>query len=319
MLQQTQVAVVVPYFERWMAQFPTIASLAAADLDQVIKAWEGLGYYSRARNLHRAAKQIMEKYGGMLPQTEPELLSIKGLGPYTVGAIRAFAFQQRAAAVDGNVLRVLARHDLVEEDISKAHVIKQLRARALEILPDYEPWVISEALIELGATVCTRTPQCNLCPLQTSCLSYAQGATHRLPNKGKRPVVEVLHRTVALVTTADRQILVRRCIQEKVMQDLHEFPSLPLVHPVEAPTQLHVQWSSYFAEHKVELEAMSQHRLAPVKHSYTRYRVTLFPVIYRCESATPIPEFFWMPIQRLSDLAFSSGHRKFLSPLLKDL
>lgn len=319
MLQQTQVAVVIPYFERWMSLFPSIACLAAAESDQVIKAWEGLGYYSRARNLHSAAKQIIERHGGELPQTEHELLLIKGLGPYTVGAIRAFAFKQKAAAVDGNVIRVLARHDLIEDDVSKSRIISQLRTRVLDILPDAEPWIVSEALIELGATVCSRKPQCSLCPLRGSCQAHAKDKAHTLPNKGKRVIVETLYRSVALIMSFDDQILVRRCAQSEIMQDLHEFPALALEHPTDEPTQLHAQWSEHWSQLGSPLALTFIRALAPVKHSYTRYRVTLFPKVFRSDSTPDIAGFFWTPIRRLPDLAFSSGHRQLLPNLLQDL
>ena len=156
MLQQTQVSVVIPYFDRWMNRFPTLRHLAKATLDEVIKEWEGLGYYSRARNLHEGARYVLEKHEGILPETREELQKIKGLGPYTIGAIRSFAFHHKAAAVDGNVIRVLARYFKIEDDIAKPKTIQMIRDRAEAILPEIEPWIVAEALIELGATLCTK-------------------------------------------------------------------------------------------------------------------------------------------------------------------
>ena len=154
MLQQTQVAVVIPYFLHWMQRFPTIHHLAKASLDEVVKAWEGLGYYSRVRHLHEAAKYLVEHFNGQLPSEEEDLKKIKGLGPYTIGAILSFAFHQKKAAVDGNVIRVLTRYFGLEEDISKVATVNKLRQLAQELLPDEEPWIVNEALIELGATLC---------------------------------------------------------------------------------------------------------------------------------------------------------------------
>lgn len=312
MLQQTQVAVVIPYFERWMQQFPTVEQLAAAPLDSVIKAWEGLGYYSRARNLHAAAKQIMECFGGQLPEDELSLRSIKGLGPYTVGAIRAFAFRQKAAAVDGNVLRVLSRYLLIEEDLSKPKVVEQIRQKAYDLLPDFEPWVTAEALIELGATVCTRSPQCHRCPLQSACKAYAAGMAQQLPNKGKKVATELLFRAVALVL-AGEQVLVRRCQKGEIMSDLHEFPFVDLPKGKGA--------GSRDVKNRFETEwGMSLHvvtSLSEVKHTFTRYRATLFPTVFETAEPRFIPGYFWTPVECLPFLAFSSGHRQLMQSLLQ--
>ena len=166
MLQQTQVSVVVPYFIRWMKKFPTISALAAAQCEDVIKTWEGLGYYSRARNLHKGAQTIVSNYNGKLPKTRNELLAIKGLGLYTANAILAFAFKKKAAPVDGNVRRVLARYDGVYESIDKTKVQKEIQSRAEKLLPERQSYLISEALIELGALICKKKTQ--LCPMPLS-------------------------------------------------------------------------------------------------------------------------------------------------------
>lgn len=304
MLQQTRVSVVIPYFERWMQQFPTISQLASAPLDSVIKAWEGLGYYSRARNLHLAAKQIMEHHQGTLPDSEVALQRLKGLGPYTIGAIRAFAFKQRAAAVDGNVVRVLARHDLISDDIGKPSTLTAIRKRALEILPEAEPWVIAEALIELGATVCNRKPNCIECPLQGSCKAFRRGTMHLYPVKKTKISIQALTKSVAVIM-ADGHALVKRCESGKVMSDLHEFPSLPTdmgdLHP-----HLESLWT---------LELHPKAKLKEIQHSYTRYKVTLLPTLYSTPSLFPIPGYFWHPIATLNQLAFSAGHRQLLSQL----
>lgn len=169
MLQQTQVAVVIPYFQRWMERFPTIQALAESSIEDAIKQWEGLGYYARAKNLHAGAKQVVANFDGELPSKVEALSRIKGLGPYTVGAIRAFAFHERSAAVDGNVLRFLTRYFAIEEDIAKIGTQKKITALAESLLPEKEPWVFAEALIEFGATVCKKAPLCFECPLNKSC------------------------------------------------------------------------------------------------------------------------------------------------------
>lgn len=153
MLQQTRASVVIPYFERWMELFPGPHVLARAPLEEVIKAWEGLGYYGRARHLHEGARQIVHQFNGLLPSKREQLEKIKGLGPYMVNAILSFAFHQRAAAVDGNVSRVLARHFMIEDDIARHATKKRIQAFADEVLDIKKPWITAEALIELGATL----------------------------------------------------------------------------------------------------------------------------------------------------------------------
>jgi A/G-specific DNA glycosylase len=196
MLQQTRATVVVPYFEKWMEMFPTVQALAEAPLEQVIKAWEGLGYYSRARRLHAAAIYLVLKFGGSLPETKEDLASIPGLGPYTVGALLSFAFQKRAPAVDGNVARVLARYFLIEENIQKATAKRKLEQLAEKFLDEKKPWVTAEALIELGASICSRKPQCEVCPLQQSCLGRQSGKAEYLPLQGPSASTTSLFRSV---------------------------------------------------------------------------------------------------------------------------
>ncbi len=220
MLQQTQVAVVIPYFNSWMQKFPTLAALAEASLEEVIKAWEGLGYYSRARNLHKAAQMVMKEFQGELPKTAEELDRLPGFGPYTIGAVLSFAFQKRAPAVDGNVVRVLSRFFASDKDCSQRQHYEEL---TLSVLTEKEPWVTMEGLIELGAKVCQRTPKCSECPLLEECQAYRQGKTEDFPIKRKRPATICLERQVAIIRCND-EILVRQEKEGKVMAGLYEFP-----------------------------------------------------------------------------------------------
>ena len=160
MLQQTQVSVVESYFYNWMKLFPTIQELAKTPISKVLKAWEGLGYYSRARNLHDGARMVCRDFKGVLPNDRDSLLKIKGLGPYTVAAILNFAFHQRSAAVDGNVLRVISRYDTIKEEIDKSIAFQKVVSRVENVLPLKEPWVAMEGFIELGALICKKKIPC---------------------------------------------------------------------------------------------------------------------------------------------------------------
>ncbi|MBU1897842.1 A/G-specific adenine glycosylase, partial [Myxococcota bacterium] len=184
MLQQTRVSSVIPYFERFIARFPDPASLAAAPLDDVLSLWAGLGYYARARNLHAAAGQIVARHGGVIPDDPAAFAALKGVGRYTLGAVMSIAFGRRLPALDGNLTRVICRLDLIEEDPRAKATQDRLWRRAAALVDDPQPGEINQALMELGATVCTpKSPACLLCPLAAHCRARAEGAAARLPKK----------------------------------------------------------------------------------------------------------------------------------------
>jgi A/G-specific adenine glycosylase len=200
MLQQTQVATVIPYFLRFIQRLPTLARLAAADEQTVLKLWQGLGYYSRARNLQLAAKRIVLQHGGEIPRDVMQLLELPGVGQYTAGAIASLAYDVRAPILDGNVTRVLCRLDGIENDPRGKEIQSRLWARAEEILPRTRIGDFNSALMELGATVCTpRAPQCPVCPLRSECQALAKGLQQRIPApKAARPVPLVKRSTWCL-------------------------------------------------------------------------------------------------------------------------
>ena len=212
MAQQTQIATVVPYFERFVAAFPTVEALAAAPQQAVLKLWQGLGYYRRARNLHAAAQQIVERCNGRVPQTVEALLELPGVGRYTAGAVASVAYGVPAPIVDGNVARVLARYFLIEEAVDRPAVQRQVWRRAGELVQrSGQPADFNQAVMELGALVCTpRSPGCLVCPLRESCGALRQGSTESLPKKTpKRPPTAVVHRVLAL-RRGERYLFVQR-------------------------------------------------------------------------------------------------------------
>jgi A/G-specific adenine glycosylase len=210
-----------------METFPTLEAFAAASLETVLKSWEGLGYYARVKNMLAAARSIVEHYGGVFPSTEEALLQIKGIGDYTQGAIRSFAFHQPAAAIDGNVARLLSRFLASEAAIDHPRVKRNLRIYVEKILPDEEPWLVTEGLIELGALVCGKVPQCGVCPLQRECRAYHLQSQDILPRKKARMQTTYLRRVVAVILSKERRILLGKGKEREVMADLHEFPFLP--------------------------------------------------------------------------------------------
>jgi A/G-specific adenine glycosylase len=304
MLQQTQVSVVISYFERWMHRFPTIRSLAAASIDDVLKQWEGLGYYSRARYLHEGAKYVVEHFNGQLPSSPTELKKIKGLGSYTVGAIMNFAFHQRMAAVDGNVLRVLARYYGLQDDISKVQTVKKISQMVESLLPEEEPWVISEALIEIGATVCMKKPKCEECPIIKGCKAFEKGLVSQLPVKSSKVVTTPLYRTVAVILSGNK-ILIGRGAKGKVMADLYEFPYFELDSLLCDPQILVQKIHSQF-----KFETTWVRSLSRVTHSFTRYRAHLIPHLLTIKESGKVEGFEWLSLDCLKKQPFSSGHRR---------
>jgi A/G-specific adenine glycosylase len=229
MLQQTRVAAVVPYFERWMARFPTIAALAEAPLDDVLAAWAGLGYYSRARNLHRCARQVVASHGGALPASAAALRGLPGIGPYTAGAIASIAFDQQEPLVDGNVARVLARVYAIDDDIKSPAAGRVLWRLAAQMVPAGAPGDFNQGLMELGATVCTPlSPACLLCPLATLCRARAQGREHELPRMParKRPHELPLIDARALWIERRGKLLLARRTPEGLYGGLWELPQI---------------------------------------------------------------------------------------------
>jgi A/G-specific adenine glycosylase len=306
MLQQTRASVVIPYFERWMELFPDPQVLARASLEEVIKAWEGLGYYGRARHLHEGARQIVDQFSGKIPKKREHLEKIKGLGPYMVNAILSFAFHQRAAAVDGNVSRVLARHFLIEDDILRHASKKKIQMLADELLDETKPWVTAEALIELGATICSQKPLCESCPLRETCLAFKENRADQFPIKSREQSLTTLSRSVAVIEE-NNSVLVKKGAPGKVMADLYEFPYFEgLARPL--PQHIQALWG---------LQTTFVRSLPFVQHSFTRYQAHLFPIYLRALTRKEIPDYEWVSLDDISQLPFSAGHRRILEHFLK--
>ncbi|ETT60403.1 A/G-specific adenine glycosylase [Paenibacillus sp. FSL H8-0457] len=228
MLQQTRVDTVIPYFHRFIERFPTIQSLADAPEDDVLKCWEGLGYYSRARNLQAAARQVTEQYDGVMPSGKDEVSGLKGIGPYTSGAIRSIAFNIPAAAVDGNVMRVLSRYFLIEEDIMKVKTRTKMEDLVLTLVPDGRASDFTQALMELGALICTpKSPKCLVCPVMEHCSARLEGKEESLPIKTKAKPPRPEYRLTAIVEGTgvhEGKILIRKRPAAGLLAGMWELP-----------------------------------------------------------------------------------------------
>ena len=223
MLQQTRVETVLGYYARFLERFPTVADLAAVPEDDVLKMWEGLGYYSRARNLHKGAQQVMAEYGGVIPSNVEQLRKISGIGPYTAGAIASIAFDQPVPAVDGNVIRVVSRLRGIRENVGIPSVRRALEGEAASLVPQDRPGDFNQALMDLGATICTPgTPACEKCPLQGECDAFSAGDAEELPILPRKNPPKVIDYTVCLIFSGNRVLMRQRT--EAMLRGLWVFP-----------------------------------------------------------------------------------------------
>lgn len=313
MLQQTVASVVIPYFLKFLKLFPTIEALANAEDEKLLKAWEGLGYYSRVKNLRKGAKYILETHQGLIPSDKEALLKVPGIGPYTAGAILSFAFHQRALAIDGNVTRVICRLYAINEDILKAKTKKQIEHHLLSFLPDKEPYIAMEGLIELGALVCKKAPLCSVCPLKSHCQGLKLGNPTLYPIKTKKLQITAIYRAVSLILFEEK-ILLRKVPEDEIMGGLHEFPYFEINEEGLKEDELIEAISEKF---KVETRLLKD--LPKGSHTFTRYKATLFPSLLKVTSniipKTPSADYFWAELKTLNTLPFSSGHKKLLNSL----
>lgn len=227
MSQQTRIEAMKPYYENWMEQFPTKEALAAADEDTVVKAWQGLGYYSRARNLRLGVREVMTKYGGEMPRTRKEVESLKGVGAYTAGAILSLAFNQREAAIDGNVLRVYARLYAVREDIMRTAGKKAIAALVEETLPYDRPGDFNQSLMDFGSSICIpKAPRCEGCPLRRWCQADALGIAAELPVRIVKKSVPIISVVTGLIRNEKGEYLLHRRPATGLLHSMWEFPNV---------------------------------------------------------------------------------------------
>lgn len=242
MLQQTQVDTVIPYFERFIERFPTVHALAAAAEEDVLKAWEGLGYYTRARHLHSAAKDVVELYGGVVPDDLPSISRLKGIGPYTAGAILSLAYGRREPAVDGNVMRVMARLFSLRDDIAKAATRVKIEALVRHLLPPAAPGTFNESLMELGALICTpRNPACLICPLLAECQAQKAGIHDQLPVKRRKPQIKSVSLVCGVIVRQGRVLVCRRP-DRGLLAGMWEFPNTEHTEVSRLLPELGIAW-----------------------------------------------------------------------------
>lgn len=236
MLQQTRIEAVIPYYHRFITALPNISSLANASEESLLKLWEGLGYYSRARNLQKAAQVITQQYDGKMPADYDRLLALPGIGPYTAGAIASIAFSIPAPAVDGNVMRVLARLLGDDTDVLSTEGKKRFTDYVWELIPEQQPGRFNQAIMELGEVIClpTGTPRCSECPLKSECVAYRNGCVDQLPVRIKKTSRRIENRAIALVVTEEKtpRILLHHRSSSGLLSGMWEFPNTLKIDPL---------------------------------------------------------------------------------------
>jgi len=326
MLQQTQIATVIPYYKRWMTRFPTVQGLAAAPLDDVLKLWEGLGYYSRARNLHTAAQQVVNEFNGRLPPTAKQLQTLKGIGRYTAGAIASIAFDEPVPVLDGNVIRVFSRLTDLADNVTTSATQKHLWQLAESIVPATRAGDFNQALMELGQQVCVpQKPMCLLCPLAASCLARQRGTQLERPVKPPRKntphydvVAGIIWEQGTVEPDRDARFLIAKRPFNGLLGGLWEFPGGKQEEGETLPEALQREIIEEL-DMTVEVGTFQ----TSIKHAYTHFRITLhaFHAIHLdgAPQHLGVADHAWVTMAQLDQYAFAVTDQKIIASLQENL
>ncbi|MDR8393189.1 A/G-specific adenine glycosylase [Aliifodinibius sp. S!AR15-10] len=317
MLQQTRVDQATPYFHRFIERFPTVEDLAEADQQEVLKVWEGLGYYSRARHMHHAAQKVVEDFDGQLPETWDGITSLKGIGPYTASAILSIAFEKPYAVVDGNVIRVISRYFGIEDDVRRTATKNRIQELVDDLIDDERPGDFNQALMELGATVCAPSnPDCENCAVNAECVAYKTVKTDEIPYKSpakKRPHHQI---GVGIIKNKDDQVLIALRPDDAMLGGLWEFPGgkqkdgeeieETVVRELQEELGVQVEISKPFMK---------------LDHAYSHFKITMHAFLCELQDGTPEPnssqQVKWISIDELEDYPFPKANRRLTEKLMK--
>ncbi len=317
MLQQTRVDTVIPYYNRFLEAFPTVQDLAEADQQKVLKLWEGLGYYSRARNMHQAAKTVHKKFNGKFPDTYSGLMQLKGIGPYTAAAVSSIAFQKKQAVVDGNVIRVLCRFYGIEDNIRLTSTKKEVQNLADKLIPADNPGDFNQAVMELGATVCTPAKvNCGGCPLSVNCSALSMAKTETIPYKSKKKKVPHHQIAVGIIVNQKNQLLIALRPNDAMLGGLWEFPGGKNVSQESLPQTVKRELKE---ELGVDVNVYS--RFMKLNHAYSHFKITLHAYWCGIQSGTPEPrssqEINWVHLHQIDQYPFPKANKTLIENLKK--
>ena len=308
MLQQTRVDTVIPYFTRFIEQFPTIQALAEAEEDKVLKAWEGLGYYSRARNLQSAVKEVHEKYNGQVPNNQQEISTLKGVGPYTAGAILSIAYGLPEPAVDGNVMRVLARILSIWADIAKPSTRKIFEEAVRRFISHENPSFFNQGLMELGALICTPTsPSCLLCPVREHCQAFSEGTVQELPIKTKTKKQKNVQIAAAVLENDEGKILIHKRPNTGLLANLWEFPNVEVhLSYINEKTQLK---ESVLSAYRADIEVSEM--IGQIEHVFSHLTWNINAYKGKVQSSIEeTDDLKLVTVKEMEAYAFSVSHQK---------
>lgn len=309
MLQQTKVDTVIPYFTMFTEQFPTISDLADADEEKVLKAWEGLGYYSRARNLHHAVKEVKAEYGGIVPNNPQQFSNLKGVGPYTTGAVMSIAYDRPEPAVDGNVMRVMSRVLAIWDDIAKVSTRKLFEEIIRRIIPHFNPSFFNQGLMELGALICTpQSPACMICPVNQHCRAFEQGVQQELPVKAKKKQPRTAFMVAGIFTDKQGRIVVNKRPSQGLLANLWEFPNVE-VSSREGEREALIRYCDESLHTQITIRGM----LPSVKHIFSHVIWEINVYVGEIVDYGVLPEnVLLLKEEDIEQLAISVSHQKIL-------
>lgn len=310
MLQQTKVATVIPYYQRFLKRFPKLEDLAGADEEEVLKLWEGLGYYSRARNLHQAVREVRDSYGGKVPDNPKELSKLKGIGPYTKGAILSIAYNQKQPAVDGNVMRVLSRWFTLFDDIAQPRTRTKMEKIAMELISEEAPGDFNQALMELGATICTPTsPSCLFCPVPELCNAYQAGLQDELPVKKKKKAPNKTN-VLFLAIRVKEELLLEKRPPKGLLAGLWSLPTIEYKQTDNWKEKVENYCSSWQSSFQIKGE------IAEFEHifSHRHWNILLLEIEFSQKPLLP-SNYSWVFLHQLDHYAFANVYAKALQIL----
>ncbi len=315
MLQQTRVETVIPYYHHFLEQFPTVEVLAGASLQDVLKVWENMGYYGRARHLQAAAREIVNEKGGAIPRTWDELMRLPGIGVYTAGAILSFAFAERVPAVDGNVRRVLCRLFLIQEPLDRAQTERHIFELAASLVPEKNPGAFNQGLMDIGAAICSsRSPSCSSCPLGRLCLAFAEGVQADLPVRRRPRPPPHKEMTAGIIYDRRGRVLIVERPPSGLLGGLWKFPG-----GEKRPGETTPKALRRTIKEETGLKVLVREPIAKIEHRYTHFRMTL--LAHRCSprnanSGRPISQRIqWVDPRALRKLPFSRADQKIIADL----